>query len=83
MPTTPEKVYRATLAALRCANDIGAKSIVIPGMGTGVGGVSPEEAADAMVKALKEFSAEAGPLKEVLFCDLDAAMVKAWKCTLG
>jgi O-acetyl-ADP-ribose deacetylase (regulator of RNase III) len=56
--------------------------MAIPGMGTGVGGVSSEDAAEAMVKALREFSTEAGVLRKVLFCDLGEAMVKAWKKAL-
>jgi O-acetyl-ADP-ribose deacetylase (regulator of RNase III) len=79
MRTTPEKVYKATLAALRCADEIGGESMVIPGMGTGVGGVSFKQAAEAMVKALHEFSNEAKSLREVLLCDLGEAMVEAWK----
>jgi O-acetyl-ADP-ribose deacetylase (regulator of RNase III) len=75
--TTPEKVYRAALAALRCADEVGAASMAIPGMGTGVGGVSFEQAAEAMVKALREF--EAKSLRRVLLCDLGEAMVEAWK----
>ena len=78
MPTTAEKVYRATKAALECAEGAGAKSLVIPGMGTGVGGVSCENAARAMVKALKEFSEAPRSLKRIVLCDLSDGMVEAW-----
>ena len=83
MATTDEKVYRATLAALRCAEEIGAKSIAIPGMGTGVGGVSFGDAAGAMIKALREFAREAKALKQIVLCDLSEEMVEAWKRGLG
>jgi O-acetyl-ADP-ribose deacetylase (regulator of RNase III) len=83
MRTNPEKIRHATLAALRCADGVGAQSIAIPGMGTGVGGVSFEDAAEAMVTALREFSSEAKSLKKVLLCDLGEAMVKAWKKALA
>jgi O-acetyl-ADP-ribose deacetylase (regulator of RNase III) len=78
MRTTGEKVYRATKAAFECAEAAGAKSIVIPGMGTGVGMVSCENAARAMVKAIKELSKSAGYLREIFLCDLDYNMVVAW-----
>ena len=82
MRTTGEKVYRATKAALECAEAAGAKSIVIPGMGTGVGMISCENAAEAMVKAIKEFSKSARYLREILLCDLDYEMVVAWRNVL-
>jgi O-acetyl-ADP-ribose deacetylase (regulator of RNase III) len=56
--------------------------MVIPGMGTGVGGVSSVDAAEAMMKALLEFGGETGPLRSILLRDLDEAMVKAWEETL-
>lgn len=79
-PTTPERVYSATLAALRAADRAGAKSLAIPGMGTGVGGVPFEDAAKAMVKALKEFTPTS--LERVLLCDLNKGMVEAWSRAL-
>jgi O-acetyl-ADP-ribose deacetylase (regulator of RNase III) len=82
MPTTEEKVYRATLAALRCADEIGAESLAIPGMGTGVGGVPIERAAEAMVRALREFAPGARSLKRVVLCDISEQMVSAWKAAL-
>ncbi|MDI6642600.1 MAG: macro domain-containing protein [Candidatus Hodarchaeaceae archaeon] len=81
MATTSEKVYRATLAALRCADEAGAKSIAIPGMGTGVGGVSSEAAARAMVRAVREF-APVKTLREIILCDLSEEMVGAWEQAL-
>jgi O-acetyl-ADP-ribose deacetylase (regulator of RNase III) len=78
MQTTDEKVYLATKAALKCAEAVDARSIAIPGMGTGVGMVSCENAARAMVKAIKEFSGAAKSLREIFLCDLDYKMVEAW-----
>lgn len=83
MRTTGEKVYRATLATLRCADEIGAGSVVIPGMGTGVGGVSCVNAAREMIKAIREVSTIARSLKKIVLCDLDKDMVKAWTEVLG
>lgn len=79
MRTTGEKVYLATRAALERADGMGAKDIVIPGMGTGVGGVSYGDAARAMVKAIKDFSRVAKALRNVVLCDISREMVNAWK----
>lgn len=78
MPTTGKTVYLATKAALDCAEQAGAESIVLPGIGTGVGGVPFEGAAEAMIKALEEFSPVAKSLKEIVLCDLSEEMVDAW-----
>lgn len=78
MRTTVEKVYLATRATLECAERAGAGSIAISGMGTGVGGVSNENAAGAMVKALREFAPAAKSLKEIVLCDLGDEMVNSW-----
>ncbi|MEE8401792.1 MAG: macro domain-containing protein, partial [Candidatus Hydrothermarchaeaceae archaeon] len=51
-----ENVKLATAAALECAAQNGLKSIAFPGMGTGVGGVNPGEAANAMVEVIRRFS---------------------------
>lgn len=50
-----DNVSVATTAALACASDNGITTLAFPGMGTGVGGVSPTEAAPAMVAAIKSF----------------------------
>ncbi|MFN4133184.1 MAG: macro domain-containing protein [Candidatus Hadarchaeales archaeon] len=83
MATTPEKVQRATVAALRCAEELNISSIAIPGMGTGVGGVPPEMAARAMVKALRETLPKLKNLKKVILCDIDGRMVEAWEKEVG
>ncbi|MEA1904456.1 MAG: macro domain-containing protein [Candidatus Hadarchaeota archaeon] len=79
MRTTGEKVYLATRAALERAAGIGAKSIVIPGMGTGVGGVSYGDASRAMVKAIEGFSRVVKSPRNVVLCDVGREMVGAWK----
>jgi O-acetyl-ADP-ribose deacetylase (regulator of RNase III) len=64
--TDEEKIKLATLAALRCAEEKGVKSIAFPGMGTGVGGIPYEVAAKAMVEAIKEFIRINGNISEIL-----------------
>jgi O-acetyl-ADP-ribose deacetylase (regulator of RNase III) len=50
-----KNVMLATQAALRLANEMRLSSIAIPGMGTGVGGVSHRKAAETIVKIAREF----------------------------
>jgi len=52
MRTTLDKVRAATRAALLEADKLGVKEIAFPGMGTGVGGLDPREAAKAMVEEI-------------------------------
>ena len=47
-------VYKATLAALKVAKERNLKSVAFPLMGAGVGGLTPEEAIEAMAKAFEE-----------------------------
>lgn len=70
-------VAQATRAALALADERGFASVALPGMGTGVGGVAPADAAAAMVEAIALFRATA--LRSVVLVDVDRAMVEAWQ----
>lgn len=83
MRTTSEKGYFATKAALERADNIGARSLVFPGMGTGVGGVSEEAAAGAMVRAIRDFIQVARTLKEIILCDRNKEMADDWSKELS
>lgn len=84
-PTMPEpgthssiqNVSLATKAALTLADDKGFESVAIPGLGTGVGGVAPADAARAMVEAVRAFPPRT--LTTVVLVDVDPAMVTAWR----
>jgi O-acetyl-ADP-ribose deacetylase (regulator of RNase III) len=71
-----ENVKKATVAALECAARNGLKSIAFPGMGTGVGGVDPGEAAEAMVEVIRNFSDST--IEEVLLIGYEEEMYKAF-----
>jgi O-acetyl-ADP-ribose deacetylase (regulator of RNase III) len=64
--TDGEKVKLATIAALACAEEKGVKSIAFPGMGTGVGGLSYETAAEKMIEAVRDFLKEKKAAKEII-----------------
>lgn len=82
MATNHEKVYMATLAALKCAEKIGISSIAFPAMGTGVGGVPLGEAAEAMVRAVREHLKAGMGLREIVFTGLNDEAVQAFKKAL-
>ena len=54
LKTDPTKIGEATRSALRVADKHRLTSIALPALGTGVGGVPPSAAADAMVGVLIE-----------------------------
>ena len=74
-------VRAATAAALRAATAAGFKSIAVPGMGTGVGGVKVEDAAREMVAAIRATAPRS--LERLVLVDVDPAMVAAWRAALG
>jgi O-acetyl-ADP-ribose deacetylase len=79
-PTTVDKVRKAALAAVICADSYGIKVLAMPGMGTGVGGVSPNAAADAMVEILRTY--ETASVRKIILIDNDPTMVKAFRDAL-
>ena len=84
-PTMPEpaihiptkNIARATQAALQLADNYGFTSMAIPGMGTGVGGVSPTDAAAHMLCEIFSFSPQT--LDNIILVDIDPAIVQAWR----
>ena len=71
MRINPEKAYKATRAALIKALDLSLKTIAIPGMGTGVGGLTPREAGEAMARAIKEILGLGMRLEKIYIVDLN------------
>ena len=70
-----ENVAKATQAALKLGKGMQIKNIAIPGMGTGVGGVSPADAARAMVKVAQEFE---NAYDNITFIDRNKYMIHAF-----
>lgn len=58
LATSPDIVRRATLSALRKAEEMRLQSLAFPAFGTGVGRMSPKDAAEAMVGAIRAHLAE-------------------------
>ncbi len=53
LQSTPEVVGRATLAALRRAEEMRLSTVAFPAFGTGVGRMVPKDSAEAMVSAIR------------------------------
>ncbi len=70
-------VALATKAALTLADEKGVTSVALPGMGTGVGGVSHADAARVMLDTVRAFQPRA--LAAVVLVDVDPQMVAAWR----
>lgn len=70
-----ENVKLATKAALNLASKLNLKSIAIPGMGTGVGGVPIDDAAKAIVKIAKEFE---NKFEKIILIDRNDEMIKSF-----
>jgi len=70
-----ENVAKATSAALTLAEQLKIKRIAIPGMGTGVGGVAPADAARAMINVAREFE---NKFDSIIFVDRNEIMINAF-----
>ena len=70
-----ENVAKATFAALTLAEQLKIKRIAIPGMGTGVGGVAPADAARAMINVAREFE---NKFDSIIFVDRNEIMINAF-----
>ena len=82
MSTDLESVKKATSAALRVAKALGLASIAIPGMGTGVGGVPVDEAAQTMVGAIRQHLSEGTTLKHIFLVSIDETLTRAFESAL-
>jgi O-acetyl-ADP-ribose deacetylase (regulator of RNase III) len=74
-----ENVKLATQAALELGIELNLKTIAIPGMGTGVGRVPVEDAAEAIVGIAKEFE---NKFEKIILIDRNEEMVNSFNSYL-
>ena len=76
-----DNAVKATKAALKLANKMNLKTIAIPGMGTGVGGLTPEQGANAIKKAITEYIKEETrqKLEEIILIAYDENLYKEFQ----
>jgi len=65
--------------ALKCAEGLKIRSMAFPGMGTGVGGLSLEEAAGAMVNKVKEHIDKGTTLKQIVLMGFREDLTRAFE----
>lgn len=82
MSTNLTSVEKATTAALRVARELKLSSIAVPGMGTGVGGVPVEQAAETMIRAIRRHVSEGTTLKRIFLVSIDEALIDAFESAL-
>jgi len=82
MSTDLESVEKATSAALRVARNLGLSSIAVPGMGTGVGGVPVNDAAQTMVRAIRKHLLEGTTLRHIFLVSIDRDLISAFESVL-
>lgn len=68
---------RAIRAVLTCADQNGVRKVAVPGLGTGVGGVTPDDAAAAMVEEVRQFNATA--LEQVVLVGYEQELYDAFQ----
>ena len=78
--SSPDRVRLAAAAVLALAERLKVESVAIPGLGTGAGGVSPEDSAAAILEAIKAHRAKS--LTDVTLIDRDETMVAAFASVL-
>jgi len=78
MRTTVDKVRAAVQAALKAADNVGVRSIAFPGMGTGVGGLNPDDAAVAMVETIIKVLPRLDNVNEVILVAFNDELYNAF-----
>lgn len=81
--TSGELIASATRSALECAASVGARSVALPAMGTGVGGFSMEEAAQLMVAEARAFAQRDGRLERIVFIVRDESAHALFQAVLS
>lgn len=72
LQTDAQKIRAATLNSLRRAEEIGARSVAFPALGTGVGGFPVDRCAEVMVGAAREHAATHALPERVVFVLFEA-----------
>jgi len=75
MKTSLKNIERAIHAALKLSEKLGFRCIAIPGMGTGVGKISPEKAAKAIINKVKEFE---DIFEKIILIDINKEMIDSF-----
>jgi O-acetyl-ADP-ribose deacetylase (regulator of RNase III) len=81
-PATYDSVKSSVREALRLASENNLTSIAFPAIGAGVGELSKEQSAKAIIEAIEDHSINAGSVKEVFLVSLGPEVNGAFKLAL-
>lgn len=79
MPASLENIKATTRGALACAQQMSLLSLAFPGLGTGVGGLDLQDAANAMVEEIKKHIEAGSTIKEVILVGYKHELAKAFE----
>jgi O-acetyl-ADP-ribose deacetylase (regulator of RNase III) len=79
MAATLADIRAATRGALECAQQIHATSIAFPGLGTGVGGLDLQDAANAMAEGIKNHIEARTTIKHIILVGYKPELAKAFE----
>jgi len=83
MRINKDNVRLAMRGALKCAEKLRIESVAFPGMGTGVGGLNPEEAAKIMIKEIKEHIDKRTSLKQIYLVGFTEDLTHAFEAAVN
>jgi len=69
----------AVLAALRLADELGAKSIALPAISTGIFGFPAARAAEISIRAARSFAATSRSVERIVFCLFDDESLEVFR----
>jgi len=78
--SSKELVLNGTTAALSLAEELDCEALAIPGLGTGAGGIAPDESAEAIIQAIKKHKPKS--LKDIILIDMSEPVVEAFERAL-
>jgi O-acetyl-ADP-ribose deacetylase (regulator of RNase III) len=73
----------AVRAALRRAEEVGARSVALPAISTGIFGFPLERAAAISIGAARSFAEECAVVERIVFCLYDESALNAFESALG
>jgi O-acetyl-ADP-ribose deacetylase (regulator of RNase III) len=76
--TSPEAVATAATSAVLRAGELGLRSIAVPGLGAGAGGLDPDVSAQATVPAVRDALRQAPSIRRVVFALQDPEVFAAY-----
>lgn len=82
-PTSASVIRRATSSALRCAEELNARSLALVAFGTGVGGFPLDEAARIEVEEVRRHLASGSRLERIVFAVRGAHAREAFEAALN